>query len=93
MGAFDQFRDQSQQYGDQAKGSMGGKRRRGQKPEDEERMMGSERPESSGRSERPMPRGERPERGGGAEFDERAQQRAQQRMRDAEAGEDDNDWA
>lgn len=75
MGAFDQFKDQSEKYADQAKEALGKKRRKGGDAKGPERM-GSERGMRQDRQDR------------GSDVEERARQR----MRDAESGQDENDW-
>lgn len=98
MGAYDQSTDASESHGERGGEQMGGKRRRGMPmPAEDGRMTAS-------KSGMPQERRERGSRGGspsgrpsgrssGSEFDESSQRRAQQRMRDAEDGRDEGDWA
>ncbi|HEY5834222.1 hypothetical protein [Streptomyces sp.] len=76
MGAFDQFKDQSEKVADQAKEALGKKRRKG---------GAAQGPEQMG-AERGM---RQDQRGRGSD----SEKRAPQRMRDAESGLDENDWA
>jgi hypothetical protein len=89
MGAYDQAGDPSDEtYGERGREAPGDRRRRGGPQDRRERASGGG-PAARG------PGGDDSAHGSpsGSHFDEAARRRAEERMHDAETGQDDGDWA